>query len=132
MVDAWHHFGGDLAIGPSGDLACADGATLGQQRVLRRLLTSPGDYLWALDYGAGLGRFVGQSLDDARIAAVIRGQMAREAAVARQPEPVIEVSGDAAGRVYVQIRYADADGSSRGGSTQGGATQLLSFSVNNV
>jgi hypothetical protein len=73
--------------------------------------------------------------------------MAREAAVARQPEPVIEVSGDAAGRVYVQIRYADADGSSRGGSsrggssrggssrggsTQGGATQLLSFSVNTV
>ena len=121
MADAWHQFGADLAIGPTGDIACVDGALLGQQRVLRRLLTSPGDYLWALDYGAGLGRFVGETVDAARIEAVIRGQMFKEAAVARQPEPVVEVSGDAAGRVYVQIRYADA----------GGSTRLLSFSVSN-
>ena len=122
MVDAWHQFGGDLAVGPTGDLACAEGAALGQQRVLRRLLTSPGDYLWALDYGAGLGRFVGQTVDAARIEAVIRGQMFKEAAVARQPEPVIEVSADAAGLVFVQVRYADA---------MSGSTQMLSFSVSN-
>ena len=121
MADAWHQFGADLAIGPTGDIACAEGAVLGQQRLLRRLLTSPGDYLWALDYGAGLARFVGQTMDAARIEAVIRGQIVKEAAVARRPEPVIEVSGDAAGRVYVQIRYADADG----------ATRQVSFSVSN-
>ncbi len=122
MADAWQVFGGDFSVSATGDLAVADGAVLGQQRVLRRLLTSPGDYLWQLDYGAGLGRFVGETVDVARIEAVIRGQMFKEAAVARQPEPVVEVSADALGRVYVQVRYADA---------ASGATQMLSFSVSN-
>ena len=122
MADAWHMFGGDLAVSATGDLAAAEGAALGQQRVLRRLLTSPGDYLWQLDYGAGLGRFVGATVDEARIEAVIRGQMFKEAAVARQPEPVVDVSADALGRVFVQVRYADA---------ASGAPQMLSFSVSN-
>lgn len=122
MVDAWHQFGGDLAVGPAGDIAVASGSELGQQRVLRRLLTSPGDYIWAMDYGAGLGRFVGQPVDAAQIEAVIRGQMFKEAAVARQPEPVVEVSADQAGAVFVQIRYADAET---------GTTETLSFTVGN-
>ena len=122
MADAWHQFGADLMAGPTGDIAFAAGATEGQQRVLRRLLTNPGDYIWDPGYGAGLGRFVGQPADPARIAAVVRGQIFKEAAVARRPEPVIDVAADATGTVSVQIRYADA---------ASGATQVLSFSVSN-
>ncbi len=122
MSDVWHQFGSDLALGPTGDLAVASGTALGQQRVLRRLLTNPGDYIWATDYGAGLAQFVGAPVDAARIAAVIRGQIFKEAVVARSPEPVIDVQSDSAGTVYVQVRYADA---------QSGATQSLSFSVGN-
>jgi phage baseplate assembly protein W len=123
MDDISHQWGSDLTIGPTGDLAVTAGASLGQQRVLRRLLTNPGDYIWRLDYGAGLARFIGQPGNALQIRAVVRSQIFKEAAVARTPEPVIDVSfapAGAAGTVYVHIRYVDANT---------GQTQLLSFSV---
>lgn len=54
MPDLSHQWGSDLLIGPTGDLATASGTELGQQRVLRRLLTNASDYIWHLGYGAGL------------------------------------------------------------------------------
>jgi phage baseplate assembly protein W len=123
MADISHQWGSDLAVGPTGDLASVSGPLLGQQRVLRRLLTSPGNYIWQLDYGAGLARFIGQPVNALQIRAVVRSQIFKEAAVARSPEPVIDVqaSPDAAtGAVYVHIRYVDAPS---------GQTQTLSFSV---
>ncbi|MEE3500197.1 hypothetical protein [Acidiphilium acidophilum] len=54
MADAGLVFGGDLAIDAGGDLALAAGSALTEQRVLRRLLTNPGDYIWQLSFGAGL------------------------------------------------------------------------------
>ena len=57
MSDISHQWGSDLSIGPTGDFALVSGAILGQQRVLRRLLTNPGDYIWHPDYGAGLAEF---------------------------------------------------------------------------
>ena len=122
-MDISHLWGSDLAAGPTGDLAPATGAQRGQQRVLRRLLTSPGDYVWQPSYGAGLARFIGQPGNETQIRAVIRGQIFKEAAVARTPEPVIDVTfspAGATGTVYVHIRYVDAPS---------GETQLLSFSV---
>src|SRR5580704_2874141 len=110
MADASHQWGSDLAIGATGDLSTADGSLLGQQRVLRRLLTNPGDYIWQLDYGAGLARFIGQSISPLQIRAVIRSQIFKEATVARQPEPLINVQvapSGASGTVYVYIRYVD-------------------------
>ena len=120
MADIWHEFGSDLAVGPSGDIATSGGSNLSQQRILRRLLTNPGDYIWQLDYGAGLGRFVGQPAAAQRIQGVIRAQLFAEASVARSPEPAIDISADDAGVVAVQIRYSDATNSS---------TQLLSFTL---
>ncbi len=123
MADASHQWGSDLAIGATGDIGTADGPLLGQQRVLRRLLTNPGDYIWQLDYGAGLARFIGQPVNPLQIRAVIRSQIFKEAAVARVPEPLIDVQvapGGASGTVYVYIRYVDAETSQ---------TQVLSFTV---
>ncbi len=123
MADLAHQWGADLSVGATGDLAVVSGPALGQQRVLRRLLTNPGDYIWQLDYGAGLARFIGQPVNTLQISAVMRSQIFKEAAVARQPEPIVDVQvspGGAAGTVYVHIRYADA-ASSR--------TQVLSFGV---
>ena len=122
MTDISHQWGSDLSVGPTGDLAVVSGAQLGQQRVLRRLLTNPGDYIWQLDYGAGLARFIGQPGNELQIRAVIRSQIFKEAVVARTPEPVIDVqvSPGAAGTVYVHIRYVDLPS---------GQTQILSFSV---
>ena len=123
MPDLSHFYGGDLAVAPGGDLATVTATQLGQQRVLRRLLTNPGDYLWNPAYGAGLAQFVGQPASAARIRSVIRGQIFQESAVARSPEPAIDVAADASGAVAVQIRYAD--------STTG-ETQMLSFTVGAV
>ncbi len=120
MPDIWHQWGSDLMVGPTGDLAAVNGALLGRQRVLRRLLTNPGDYIWQLGYGAGLAQFVGQPFNALQIRAVIRSQIFQETAVARMPEPVIEVASDDIGAVYVDIRYVDA---------VTGETQVISFSV---
>lgn len=122
MADTFHQFGGDLALSSTGDIATVTGSTLTQQRVLKRLLTNPGDYIWNPDYGAGLAGFVGQPASTARIAAVVRSQIFKEAAVARTPEPIIDIQLGQAGSVYLHIRYADA---------VTGETQSLSFSVGN-
>lgn len=123
MADLYHQWGSDLMLGTGGDLATVSGTLLGQQRLLRRLLTNSGDYMWQLDYGAGLGQFVGSPASPLHIRAVIRGQMFKEAAVSHNPEPVIEVDPPAPGGsagVYVDLKYADADS---------GQTWPLSFSV---
>ena len=109
MADAYHQIGGDLAVSATGDLALADGTTLGQQRVLQRLLTAPKAYVWHLNYGAGLPRFVGEVADKLRISAVARAQMFLEAAVSRTPAPAISVDVQATGVVTLDIKYVDAD-----------------------
>ena len=120
MPDVSHTYGADLMTGPTGDVAVADGTVLGQQRVLRRLLTNPGDYIWQLGYGAGLAQFVGQPARAAQIRALIRSQIFQESVVARTPEPVVDVSFDGQGALFVDIRYADVTT---------GQTQILAFSV---
>jgi hypothetical protein len=120
LPDVSHEFGGDLVLGTTGDLQLVEPPVLTQQRVLRRLLTNAGDYIWHLDYGAGLPQFVGRPANILQIGAIIRSQIFSEAAVAAAPEPIIDVSSSAGGLVSVQLRYTDAT------TTQ---TQLLSFSL---
>jgi len=123
MSDLSHFYGGDLSIAPGGDLAVVSGTQLGQQRVLRRLLTNPGDYLWNPTYGAGLAQFVGQPASAPRIRSVIRSQIFQEAAVARLPEPVIDVRVTNSGAVTALVSYADS---------MTGETQVLTFTVGEV
>ena len=119
-MDLAHTWGGDLGWGPTGDLATAATPLLTQQRVLRRLLTNVGDYIWQTGYGAGLPQFVGQPANALPIRAVIRAQILQEAAVAAIPEPSIDVTARADGTVAVQLRFSDAP------SQQ---TQLLGFTL---
>jgi hypothetical protein len=120
MVDASLVWGGDLAATPAGDLATVDGSGLGQQRVLRRLLTNLKDYTWEPGYGGGLGQFVGGIAGSRTIEGVIRSQLRLEAAVAVQPEPRVASSTSPDGSVSVDIAYADAPS---------GLQQAVSFSL---
>ena len=120
MTDVDHFWGNDLSLSSTGDLATVDVPAVTQQRVLRRLLTNPGDDIWALDYGAGLGSFVGRPGAAQAVQATIHGQIFKEAAVAHTPEPVIDLQPDPTGTLYVQVRYADA---------QTGTTQTLTFTA---
>ncbi len=120
MADLSLLFGGDLNVGPTGDLALSDGSALTEQRVLRRLLTNVGDYLWQLNYGAGLGQFVGQPAAATVISGIVRTQMLLEAAVSRSPAPTVGVTSTVDGTVNLTIQYVDA---------LVGQTNLLSFSL---
>jgi len=120
MADLALLLGGDLSWGSTGDLALVDGSALTEQRVLRRLLTNPGDYIWQLNYGAGLGQYVGQVGAPAAIAGVSRAQMLIEPAVAATPAPTVNAIETVDGTVTMTVRYADA---------ANGQTNSLSFSV---
>lgn len=108
MPDMHHWWGNDLTPSPTGDLALVDGVDLGSQRVVRRLMTILGEYLWNPSYGGSLPLRVGDTLDTSLIESVVRSQMALEARVAPEPEPIIRVSQLLNG-VFVDIKYVDAE-----------------------
>jgi len=109
MYDIFLNWGSDLVVGAGGDLALSTGAETINQRVVRRLLTNSGDYLWNLNYGGGLGQFVGTPASPADIEAIVRTQLALETAVPTTPEPQISASiaNAANGYVVATITYAD-------------------------
>lgn len=110
ISDISHFFGGDLSPGITGDLAPASGTIRGQQRVLRRLLTNPGDYVFQPTYGAGLPQWIGRTLDVGKVSALIRSHILLEDSVAASPPPVIAVAplpADPTG-LAVRIAYSDA------------------------
>lgn len=98
---------GDLSTSPTGDMGIVSGSTQGTQRVLRRLLTNPGDYIFHTTYGAGLAGLVGTVTDIGQIKALITGQILLESCVAKNPQPVITVALLSNG-ISVDIRYNDA------------------------
>ena len=59
MIAAASTWSGDLSLGPTGDLETNSLQEEVKQRVIRRLFTNPGDYIWHPGYGAGIGRAVG-------------------------------------------------------------------------
>lgn len=109
MPDIQLTYGGDLVIAAGGDLLTASGTQLGQDRVLRRLLTSPGALLFHPEYGAGLAQMIGQPANARQISAVIQSQVGNEAAVAQIPAPVVTTQVQTNGIVTASIQYADAD-----------------------
>lgn len=118
MSDLFHWWRQDLTIMPSGDLMVCRGieptgsampscATVeGEQRVLRRLLTAPGSYIWHLEYGAGLPGYVGQPVLPSALNAVIISQMFLEDTVARDPLPTVRTSPILDG-IATNIAYRD-------------------------
>lgn len=118
--DLYHWFGNDLVASPTGDLYTVGDTTKGNQRVLRRLLTSPEDVLFHPEYGAGLPFYIGEPTDISIVEAVIRYQIALEAQVARDPQAKVIVS-PIFGGVQARIIYTDADS---------GNPTTLSFDVN--
>lgn len=108
MTDVSHVMGSDLVIAPTGDIQSVGDTDAVLQRVLRRLLTNAGDYIWSLTYGAGLPQFVGRTINVTQLQAVIRTQLQLESAVARVPLPSAAVISSADGTVTATITYTDA------------------------
>lgn len=128
MADVYHLWGSDLVAGPAqqvpagvsdagGDLLTVGGESLSfdnfttktTQRLLRRLLTNPGEYIWQPGYGAGLSRFLGQPINVLALTAVVRSQIFLEASVSQTPAPVITLTARKDGTVLCYILYTDAE-----------------------
>lgn len=107
-MDISHNFGADFTLSNSGDLQMVAGSAYGQQRVLRRLLTNPGAYVWHGNYGGGMAGFVGRTAKQARIVAVALKQMRLESRVAQNPPPSVTVNVGTNGVVSAAIGYTDA------------------------
>jgi hypothetical protein len=109
MYDLFHEWGGDLIANSGGDLALSNGSDTVSQRVCRRLLTNGGDYIWNLNYGGGLGQFVGSPTHPDDIEAIVRTQLALETSVPTTPTPQISASvvDVARGYVVATITYLD-------------------------
>ncbi|OIN44504.1 phage tail protein [Pseudomonas costantinii] len=120
MKDLNHYVGGDLSLSPTGSLSPIEGIERGKQRILRRLITNPGDYLFHTEYGAGLGRYVGALTNIPEVIALIRGQILLEDCVSKQPAPVISVSSQN-DTLSANIGYTDSPT---------GEPVTLSFEVN--
>lgn len=131
MSDLAHWYGNDLSVSATGDLLMVDGTTKGQQRVLRRLLTTAtqknqdgtmtiADYIWHVLYGAGVPLYVGRTFDASKIKSIIKSQIFDESVVSKNPAPVITAKPIPNG-VNVTIQYVDS-------LTK--QTQILNFDVN--
>jgi phage baseplate assembly protein W len=107
LADLSQFWGSDLDLSATGGLALVTAADRSKQRVLRRLLTNPGDYIFHPTYGAGLRQFIGQNVDLAKAKAVVRGQMKREASVSQVQEPTVIISPIENG-LQVDISYTVA------------------------
>ena len=110
MADLAHLWSADLRVAPDGDLALSDGEDEARERVIRRLMTAAQEYVWQLDYGAGLPAWVGERLDPGRIAALVRQQMLLEPGILQIPEPEVVVSVGELNSVFVNITYASSEG----------------------
>lgn len=119
LNDLYHYWGNDLSAAANGDVLGVTGTVRGQQRVLRRLLSNPGDLVFHPEYGAGLPAKVGTTARPDEITALIRGQMLLEDCVAKLPAPIIVVTAITNG-IAAQINYTDA---------QSGTPVTLSFNV---
>ncbi|MBB3174988.1 hypothetical protein FHR90_002835 [Endobacter medicaginis] len=122
-MDLSHDIGGDLMLDAGSGLATVTADDWVRQRVLRRLLTNPGDYIWDVGYGGGLRSQIGNVVAAGQIAASIRRQLQLEAAIATSPAPQVSVSDSGNGTIDTTITYADAaDGTtSRVALTVGGS-----------
>lgn len=107
MTDVFHWIGADLRVGARGDLLAAEATDAANQRIVRRLLTNPGAYVWHPEYGAGLGRLVGTSASSEQVRALIRQHVLLEPAVSQQPPPDITVQQIRDG-MSVRIVYTEA------------------------
>lgn len=115
MADIYQDYGADIQLSAQGDLLSVIGATMTQQRVIRRLLTNPGDDVFNPEYGAGLGRFVGENLSEdlyQDIKNTCVTQILKEDSVAKNPRPVVTISIIESGSQQVpqvNIQYYDLE-----------------------
>lgn len=108
--DVWLEWNGDFQVSARGGLLLVGGPDYARQRITRRLLTAVMGYVWHNDYGAGLPQKIGRTVNVTALTALVRSQIALEAAVSPSPAPVVGVKADQnkLGLYTITIDYTDA------------------------
>jgi len=106
-MDIDHYFSGDIGISIEGDISLANELTTSQQRIIRRVLTNPGDYPSDPTYGAGAGKYVGvATMLLGSLKSLIAGQVLREPSVSPVPTPTVLLKSDST-VLHITIKYVD-------------------------
>jgi len=105
LADLAHWYGNDLTAAASGDLLTVGEPIRSEQRLVRRLLTPKGSYIWHKNYGGGLAELIGQPSGARKAEGIIRAQLKLESAIASQPAPQITVTSNANGVSVATIVY---------------------------
>lgn len=122
-MDIYHYFSGDTSSDGVGGLLSADGVTESQQRIIRRVLTNPGDYIYDPSYGIGAGVYVGATTAElGGLKSRISNQILQEPSVSPSPAPEVTLKSDL-GVLYISIKYMDVPSNT---------TQLLLFNTMGV
>lgn len=111
--DIWFK-NGDYFVTPSGDWLIAEGREALKQAVMRRLLTSPGEWATLPDYGVGVRDYIkAKNTPGARADLVnrIQSQLLKEPRVARVREVIIDTEAVPNG-LKVSVKF-DARGEIR-------------------
>jgi len=109
MISILCDWGGDLSVGPGGDINVAPPEVELPQRICRRLLTNSGDYIWHTGYGAGLGSYVGKPYSQGAVESTILSHLQFEQLVNRNPAPTVIAADSASGAfsvVSVTVNYS--------------------------
>ena len=109
LIAEW---GGDLIVSSSGDLAVVPKAVELEWRIIRRLLTNPGDYVWHPEYGTGLASHIGDTASRHAIEANILYQMSFEKDVPASPAPTVMFGENVSAplpAIPIRIQFATAD-----------------------
>lgn len=109
LVCSW---GSDLSIGPTGDIAVAPVPDEIQHRIIRRLLTNSGDYVWHPGYGAGLGAYVGRPFSPRPVESAVLYHIKYETLVRSSPMPKVvagAVTDQSPSTAAITIQYSTDD-----------------------
>ena len=93
-MDSFQIFGEDLKFSENNDVLKVFHPEEGTQRLLRRLLTPKGSYIWHPDYGSGLPAYIGETITEElleKLNADIKAQIFQESFVAKNPQPTINI-----------------------------------------
>lgn len=108
MSTEFHWYGLDIQFSAAGDDASASAILEINQLIVRELMTNPGDYIFAPEYGAGLGQYIGKALSSDKLStltAIITAIVLKQPAVQKTPGPTITFQSDATGILSTQILY---------------------------